>query len=279
MTQQARPASGCFRSGLPYNRFGHGPRPLVVLQGLLFENKPMGGLTAHFMVGTYRFLGDAYTGYAVTRRRGLQPGCSMRDMADDYATMIRQEFGGPVDVIGISTGGSIAMHLAADHPDIVHRLVIHSSAHTLSDPAKALQMDVARLAGQGNWRGAWARLLSVMVPRNPLGRALVRPSALLMSLGAPKDPSDLVITVEAEDKHAFRDRLGEITAPTLVIAGATDPFYTPELFRETAEGIPDARLVLFEGMGHPASGHRFRREVLAFLVEVQASESGGQASA
>jgi hypothetical protein len=27
-----------FRSGLPYNRSGPGPRPLVVFQGLLFEN-------------------------------------------------------------------------------------------------------------------------------------------------------------------------------------------------------------------------------------------------
>ena len=32
--------AGYFRSGLPYNRFGHGPRPLVIFQGLVFENKP-----------------------------------------------------------------------------------------------------------------------------------------------------------------------------------------------------------------------------------------------
>jgi hypothetical protein len=31
-----------FHSGLPYNRLGHGPRILVVIQGLAFEYKPPG---------------------------------------------------------------------------------------------------------------------------------------------------------------------------------------------------------------------------------------------
>jgi len=33
--------AGYFRSGLPYNRFGHGPRPLVIFQGLMFENNSL----------------------------------------------------------------------------------------------------------------------------------------------------------------------------------------------------------------------------------------------
>jgi hypothetical protein len=37
------------------------------------------------------------------------------------------------------------------------------------------------------------------------------------------------------------------------------------LFRETAEGIPNARLIVYPGMGHPASGKQFGRDVLAFL--------------
>jgi len=52
-----------------------------------------------------------------------------------------------------------------------------------------------------------------------------------------------------------------------LIAGADDPFYTPALFRETAAGIPQARLALYENMRHPATGKQFEREVLAFLQE------------
>jgi hypothetical protein len=50
-----------------------------------------------------------------------------------------------------------------------------------------------------------------------------------------------------------------------VIAGDRDAFYSERLFRETAEGIPHSRLILYPGMGHPASGKQFQRDVLAFL--------------
>jgi pimeloyl-ACP methyl ester carboxylesterase len=86
-----------------------------------------------------------------------------------------------------------------------------------------------------------------------------------MSLTAPDDPSDLVVTVEAEDKHDFKDRLAEIRTPTLVIAGARDPFYTEALLRETASGIPDARLILYPGKGHAPAGKQFGQDVLTFL--------------
>ena len=136
--------AGYFRSRLPYNRFGHGPRTLVIFQGLMFENKPQSGLT----FGMYNFLREDYTAYSVLRRPGLPSGHTLGDMAGDYAAMIRDEFGGPVDVIGVSTGGSIVQHFAADHPHLVRRLVIHSSAHTLNAAGKAMQMEVGRLAAQ-----------------------------------------------------------------------------------------------------------------------------------
>ena len=259
-----QPAAGAFRSGLPYNRLGHGPRPLVVVQGLVFENKPQPGMATWM----YRFLGQDYTVFSVMRKPGLPAGYTLRDMAGDYAAMIREEFGAPVDVIGISTGGSIVQHLAADHPDVVRRLVIHSSAHRLNDAARAAQTEVARLASQRRWREAWATLLRFMLPPGPLTDAQVALASFLLSLRPPADPSDLVISVEAEDQFSFQEQLAQITAPTLVAAGDSDPFYSPALFQETAAGIPNARFILYPGMGHPASGKQFQRDVLAFLHEV-----------
>lgn len=262
----SEPAAGIFRSGCPYNRFGHGPRLVVIFQGLAFENKPLSWIAAAGSLSPYRFLGRAYTGYLVTRRPGLPSGTTLADMGDDYAATIREVFEPPVDVIGSSTGASIAQHFAADHPDLVRRLVLHAGAHTLSEPAKEVQLWTARLAEQGRWREAAAVLLDFFTPPGPVHRLLVAVGSRMMALSAPADASDLMVTVRAEDAHAFRDRLGEIRAPTLVIDGEDDPFYTPQLLRETAEGIPDARLILYPGKGHGAAGRQFVQDVLAFLA-------------
>ena len=270
---ETQASAGYFNGGMPYNRFGQGERDIVIAQGLVFENKPLTGLMARFATSSYKFDADDFTVYLVTRKPGLPDGASMKDMADDYAAMIKEEFGGPVDVIGVSTGGSIVQHLAADHPDVIRRLVIHSSAHRLGDEAKQLQLRLAELARQREWRAAYAIVLAFLMPSNGLMKFLARPLAWLGSLfariilGAPDDPSDLVITVGAEDVHDFKDRLSEIKARTLVVAGDKDPGYTETLFRETAAGIPDSKLILYEGMGHPASGKQFSQDLLSFLTE------------
>jgi pimeloyl-ACP methyl ester carboxylesterase len=194
----------------------------------------------------------------------MPAGYSLENMADDYATMIKEEFGEPVDVIGVSTGGSIAQHLAAGHPDLVRRLVIHSSAYTLSDSTKRLQMRIASLASQRRWQEAYATMLS---PTRYARLVVWIGSRLAGVFGAPEDPSDVVVMVEAQDKLNFKERLAQIAAPTLLVAGEKDPYYSVALFRETAAGIPNARLILYPGKGHPAGGKQFQQDVLAFLRE------------
>ncbi len=40
----------------------------------------------------------------------------------------------------------------------------------------------------------------------------------------PKDPSDVVVTIEAEDNHNFKDLLSKLKVPTSVIGGVENFF-------------------------------------------------------
>jgi hypothetical protein len=42
----------------------------------------------------------------------------MADLAAVYAEAIKTTFDGPVNMLAISTGGSIALQLTADHPSL-----------------------------------------------------------------------------------------------------------------------------------------------------------------
>jgi len=259
--------TGYSKNGLPYVRIGSSPRNLVVFGGLDFEHKPPSGFMLRMVSSGYQHLAEDFTVYMVGRKPGLPVGYSLRDMSDDYATMIRDELGEPVDIMGVSTGGVIAQHFAVDHADLVRRLALAMTGYRLSEKGRELQRRVGDLVRQRKWGAAYSTLFTGIYRRG-IKKYLYR---MLMwffgTFGAPADPSDALVEIEAEDKHDFKDRLAGIKVPTLVIGGEEDYFYP---IRETAAGIPNAKLVLYEGLGHNAIFDRkrqFNEDVLAFLSD------------
>lgn len=257
--------TGYFQNNLPYARIGSDPRNLVIFEGLDFNHKPPSGLMLRMVSSSFKRLAKDFTVYYVSRKPGLPIGYSMRDMSDDYATMIKDELGGPVDIMGVSTGGPIAQHFAVDHPNLVRRLVLAMTGYRLSEEGKELQRRMGDLARQDKWRAAYSTLIAGVYPRGIKKYFFKLLMLLFGTFGAPADPSDGLVELEAEDKHDFKDRLAEIKVPTLVIGGEEDYFYP---IRETAAGIPNARLILYDGVGHDAMMKRqFNKDVLAFLTE------------
>jgi proline iminopeptidase len=69
---------------------------------------------------------------------------------------------------------------------------------------------------------------------------------------------------------SYADRLGEVRASTLILAGRYDPEASLPCSEELMQGIPDARLVIFERSGHfpfIEEAPLFARTVDAFLHE------------
>jgi pimeloyl-ACP methyl ester carboxylesterase len=187
-------------------------------------------------------------------------------MSDDYAVMIKNELGGTVDIIGVSTGGGIAQYFAIDHPDLVRRLVLAMTGFRLTEESKELQRKVADLARKGNRRAAYALLATAIMRRGIAKHFFKLFMGLMGPLMIPADASDGIVEIEADDRYDLSDRLDRIKADTLVIGGEEDFFYP---IRETAGKIPNARLVLYPNLGHNAMfarSRQFGEEIRAFLL-------------
>jgi pimeloyl-ACP methyl ester carboxylesterase len=78
-------------------------------------------------------------------------------------------------------------------------------------------------------------------------------------------PEDYARGLEAIGGFDFRERLGEIQLPTLVIAGAEDTATTPEDAAALADGIPDSRPVVVDHAAHLANVEAPRAFTLAVL--------------
>lgn len=139
---------------------------------------------------------------------------------------------------GISLGGAVGAHLAAQHPDRVASLALVCSSARFG-PAEPWyeRADLVRLKGT-------APLLETSPSRwfataafadTPFGRRL------LGNL-ADADPVGYAACCDALADYDLRPELAAISSPTLVVGGTLDTATPLEHARELAEGIPHAVL-------------------------------------
>ncbi|MGH1565352.1 alpha/beta fold hydrolase [Mumia sp. DW29H23] len=239
---------GQFSTGLPYLRLGDGP-PLVVASGLTPENANPTGMWRRMSLSWAAPFAEHFTVYLTNRRPGLPDGTSMSDIAADYAHAIEHDLGGRALVHGTSTGGSVVLQLAIDAPELVERLVVAAAACRLGPHGRHVQAEVLRLTREGDGRRATAALMEGLAS-GPLSYPLRGVGWLAGGGFAKGDRSDMMATITAEDTFDVEADLGRIQAPTLVLGGSADPFYSEDLFRRTAAGIPRGRAVVLPGKSH-----------------------------
>lgn len=247
---------------------------LVVLPGLAATHDHLSLPERALQRLILRRFARRFTITAIERRVGLAPGTTLADLGDDAATAIPTRVEAPVDVMGISTGGGIALALGIDHPDVVRRLVVVASAYRLGERGRSEQARIARLARD---RSALRALLEGQVPPGVGARAVGGLVRVLERAGQRRDPSDMVATIRAEEAMDLRDQLGRITAPTLVVGGGDDGPYGADLMRATADAIPGAQLILYPRRGHVATllDRRLAADVAAFLSGAPPEEGAG----
>lgn len=252
---------------LPYAAIGRGA-PLIVLAGLSGMAGSVGDREFRTIAAPVRQLAASRRLIVFNRWSGMPDGLTMADLAARHDEAVRAGTGGSVDVLGVSTGGSIAQQWAADRPGTVRRLVLVSTACRLGPVGRDLQARVRGLLLAGSVRPAAALIAGALAPAilRPVARAVgwaVAPALL----AGPTAASDLAVTIEAEDAFDLAGR-PTIEAPTLIVAGGRDRFYSPALFVETARLIPNGRLAVFPGRGHVAvvTDRRARATIAGFLT-------------
>ncbi|KAB1194216.1 alpha/beta fold hydrolase [Haloferax sp. MBLA0076] len=237
----------------PYYRFGDTDGdPLLVLPGLsdaLQRGEPNRGI-AMALTGLYREFSDRDV-WVVGRRRHLPVGSSTRDMAAAYATIIDEQDLWPADVIGVSMGGLVAQYLSADYPDYVGSVAIVSAGTRLGGHGETALKRWRNWAGKGKWSDVLADTEREVA--DGYEKRIAPPLIQLAGRVAdfrPEVPADVVLSCTACLEHDSREILETIDAPTLVAAGDADRLFPEPRIREVKDGIDDATLAMFKGVGH-----------------------------
>ena len=154
-----------------------------------------------------------------------------------------------VSFCGLSIGGLVGMWLASEDPDRVERLVLCCTAARFDPDMYDARARKVRAEGVGSI--ADTVLERWFTPEFRASRPETIESAGSMLRSTPAE--GYAGCCEVLRDTDVRDRLGEIRAPTLVIAGAEDPAATVEQAEEIRDSIPGARLTVVENAAHLAN--------------------------
>lgn len=189
------------------------PRPLVLLHGL--GQSPIAWQDFVSALGAGRPMHAPWM-------KGLRPrdavGFDLGDAAATVADELELQGIRQADFLGVSIGGSVALRLAVERPELVGRLVLAGALVRPSRTVLSMQKAALRMVPK-------ARLLDAGVDRARM-------------LGA-------VDALKSLDASAS---LRQVAAPTLVVVGSRDRAGLPAA-QQLARDIPDAHLEVIDGAG------------------------------
>jgi 2-succinyl-6-hydroxy-2,4-cyclohexadiene-1-carboxylate synthase len=231
-----------------------GGEPLLLLHG--FTGSVATWRTVPAGLDGWRCIAVDLIGHGESDAPDEESRYGMESCVADLVTLVDALDLGRVTVLGYSMGGRVALQLAAAVPERVSALVLEGASPGIDDPAER----VARVASDRDLADAierdgvpafvdrWERI-PLFATQSRLAddvRARLRAQRLAnRALGLANSLRGMGAGAQA----SLWPRLGALTMPTLLIAGADDPKYR-DMAGAMAGRMPAAGVRIVRGAGH-----------------------------
>jgi 3-oxoadipate enol-lactonase len=211
----------------------------------------------------YRCIAHDHRGFGRTRC----PTASLliREFADDARAVMDAAGIDRAHFVCQSMGGWTGVQMALRYPDRVRTLVLADTIGGIALPSGlAATRDMAARAAAAK---ALTPALAAGYPvRDPAGAYLYQQ---LSAFNTELDQTELFRRLFANDAQIPLDEVARLRVPVLVIAGTSDLIWSPQILRELAAHLPDARVVEIDA-GHSAyfeAPVAFNAALRTFLAE------------
>ena len=260
--------NGAIRIGetnMDYISFGKGEKPLVVIPGL---GDGLMSVKGKAQMGSmmYPEFAEYYRVYLFSRKQKLEHGTTTRSMAADLAFAMNQLGIANAHVVGVSLGGMIAQFLAAEHPELVDRLVL---VVTLPKANEILTKNLdhwMKLARNRKYKPLLVDIAAKSHPPKHL-KKYQRFFPLLTLAPGPRSYENFLCQATASRNHDGTGVLRNILAKTLVIGGERDETVGAEGSRQLVDAIPNSYLCIYHNHGHGLyqDARDFNERIVKFL--------------
>ena len=231
---------------LPFHRLdGPEDAPVLVLSNSLGTTNEMWKPQLPALVRGFRVLQYDRRGHG---RSEVVPGsCTIADLGRDVLELLDALKLERVSYCGLSIGGMDGMWLAANAAERIDRLCLCSTSANLGPPETWVER-AATVRAEGTGAVADATMGRWFTPAFHEERPEV--VARFREMVASTPAEGYASCCEAIRDWDFRDELGRISAPTLVLSAELDPSTPPDHGRLVADGIPGASFVVVPDAAH-----------------------------
>ena len=250
---------------LNYEISGEGD-PLLLVMGTS-GSIPLWGELLPRLAERYRVIAFDNRGLGGSER-GEGP-ISVAGLAEDASALLEALEVPRAHVLGWSLGSAIAQEMALAHPEQVASTVMYATWGRCDGFQRSVLTALRLPYAVRDMESALAIAGIAFSPQlldNPDLEQMM--GAMLPAF--PQDDAQMQVTVEQWDAdlvHDTLDRLGGITAPTLVVVGEQDLLTPTWQSKAVADAVPGARFELVTGPGSSHALHLERPEDLVRIVD------------
>ncbi|MBT4771152.1 MAG: alpha/beta fold hydrolase [Rhodospirillaceae bacterium] len=242
------PIVNCGRFDVNYIEDGDG-FPIVLIHGLAGDHTAWLPQIAAFK-DTYRVIAMDNPGSGESS--AVDAPVTTEELADTMIALMDNLGVDKAHVVGRSLGGLIGQHMMLRAPERIQSMTLAASTPAVDRIGKRILENMREvLEWRDNWAD-WARhsahvfVAPAFYNDNP--EAIARIEALVGNEARSK--ISYVNLNHTALTHDTSDRLGEMTSPTLIMAGRQDPVCSMQGTDELSAGIANSETVIFEKSSH-----------------------------
>lgn len=181
-------------------------------------------------------------------RSGTSPGAdgwSLDRLGADVLAVADAANAERFHLVGESTGGTVAMHLAAHGEERLRSITVSNASHRGGSIAKVEEWrQFIAVKGMAAWSEEMMQCRFAPGELSPAMHAWYDRVQTGTDSGALLGVADMLIAAD------LTAELARICVPTLVLAPDSSPFVCLDLLREIAAAVPNAELQVFAGARH-----------------------------
>ncbi|MBQ7265617.1 MAG: alpha/beta hydrolase [Firmicutes bacterium] len=234
---------------MEYFKFGKGKKNLAIIPGVSVQSvMPY----SQAIASRFDCLSQDFTVYVFDRRKDMPVGYTVEDAAKEIAEAFDKLGLKDVNIYGASQGGNIALSIAADHPELVNKLVLASTTLRSNDENYNILNKWVDIAKKGDATQLYISFGEYINPAETY-EALKDAYAAAGKAVTPQELKRFVNIVNTAKDFDVTSRLNNIKAPTLVVFSADDRVFGKKYLKEVAEYFknrPDSEILEYENYGH-----------------------------